>query len=231
MPIGIAPASSRTGFNSATLIRFLEDIHAGAAADVVDSKTSFAERLGQWLGWTDAIALSAALNTGDTTNEASAGPGIPKAARAVVNECLRLHRELMHRIAADDAFPAPDSDQGAAVDFSAYRHSYVAQQRGMSTRIAPMRAQLRSALTAASPRLGQLAALDAVFDAALGGRERQALAVVPVLLERYFERQPPGAPEPIDKSLRRMLQAELELRWQPMAGMLAALGHEGLEAH
>ena len=53
-------AVSRTRFNSAGLVRILAEL---AVADVADPKQTFAERLGEWLDFKDALALYLALNS------------------------------------------------------------------------------------------------------------------------------------------------------------------------
>jgi hypothetical protein len=110
-----------------------------------------------------------------------------------------------------------------------------------------LRAQLRTALTQRSPELARLAAVDAVMEQALGERERTLLSVVPVLLEKRFEHlrlaaqaeaaataDPDSVPPPAEPSagawlatfrqdMHSVLDAELDLRWQPIAGLLEAL--------
>ena len=93
--------------------------------------------------------------------------------------------------------------------------------------------------------MGRLAVLDAVMERALGERERSLLANLPVLLAGHFERlrdgaEPlpddgdgegaqavPGAPGPwldvFRKDMQSVLLAELDIRLQPVEGLLAAL--------
>ncbi|MBS0342442.1 MAG: DUF3348 family protein, partial [Proteobacteria bacterium] len=49
----------RTDFTGPALIRLLARL---TEAEPPGSQQAFADRLSQWLGWTDAISLSAALN-------------------------------------------------------------------------------------------------------------------------------------------------------------------------
>lgn len=128
----------------------------------------------------------------------------------------------------------------AAFDFPTYRRHYVAQQQAMEDRIAPLRARLRRVLACQSPALARLAALDAVMERVLGEPERRLLAGVPALLEQRFARlrteaggngpgdsdAPTSSPHwqaRFQQELDAVLQAELELRWQPISGLLAAL--------
>ena len=135
-------------------------------------------------------------------------------------------------------------------DFSAYRRCYQAHQRVMQARTAPLRAQVREALALQSPALRKLAALDGVLDAALGSRERSLLSTVPALLERRFQHlqrahlgaqartekpdAPEVAPEPppdawlaaFGTALQGVLLAEMDIRLQPVEGLLEALRNE-----
>ena len=95
----------------------------------------------------------------------------------------------------------------------------------------------------ASPRLARLAALDEVFEQALGGREQQGLAALPGLLTRRATALSAALPDEDGEAgdatwpprgwrgqlwaeLQQALQAELDLRLQPLLGLLDALQHE-----
>jgi hypothetical protein len=102
-------------------------------------------------------------------------------------------------------------------------------QREMSLRIAPLRRALRAALAARSADLARLAALDAVFEQALAERERGLLASAPVLVGRRFDQlrgTSDGWLATFHDDFRETLAAELELRLQPLDGLIAALDDE-----
>ena len=101
---------------------------------------------------------------------------------------------------------------------------------------------MRAGLAQRAPALRQLAALDGVLDQALAPRERSLLATVPQLLGRRFEQlhqahrnalstpddparwlQPGAWLHTFCQDMRVVLRAELELRLQPVAGLLEAL--------
>ena len=98
----------------------------------------------------------------------------------------------------------------------------------METGIGAFRAHVRQALAAASPQLARLAALDATLDQLIGGREQRLLSGVPAFLKARFEqlRQTPSDawPAVFEQELRQALLAELDLRLQPVTGMIEALG-------
>jgi hypothetical protein len=94
----------------------------------------------------------------------------------------------------------------------------------METRLAPLRARVRAALSGTSPALRQLAALDAVLEGALLVRERHLLSKVPLWLEQHLERsRRAAAPSDAGPRVQDTLLAELDLRLQPIEGMIEAL--------
>ena len=242
----MARGSPRTSFDSSRLIRALSDL---VSTDATPPRQSFADRLGQWLDFADAIALFSALN-GST--DAAGGPATAEHP-ALRDEFARVRGALLDSINTDGVLtpgkarirlPAPAwhaSTPGAA-DYLPYHRYYLAHQRDMGAAIAPLRASVRAGLAQRAPALRQLAALDGVLDQALAPRERSLLATVPQLLGRHFEQlhqaHRSALPTPDDparwlqpgawlhtfcQDMRLVLRAELELRLQPVAGLLEAL--------
>lgn len=210
--------SGVTGVTSSALIRLLARL---TDVDVAGSKQTFAERLSRWLGWTDAIALSAALNG----SPAQVPSGARVAHDADDGEFARVRDALAKAIAAGG------EPVDTTVGFVPFRRRYHAQQQAMENSIGPLRARLRARLAGRSPTMARLAAVDAVMEQVLGARERALLSSVPVLLEKHFERlrqADAGAAdgEWIDvfrQDMHSVLLAELEIRLQPAAGLLEAL--------
>ncbi len=208
-----------------------------------------ADGLAQWLGWTDAIALSAALD-GAPGADAPLAP----AAAPLDDEAERLRGLLRHAIEADPvlsgapAVPAvrlarsasPAAVAAAAAqaaaepppEFAVYRQRYLARQQAMETAIGASRGGLRDALAARSPALARLAAVDAVMEQALAAREQALLGMLPTRLQKHFERlrheagpeAPPAAWLPaFRRDLQALLLAELDFRLQPLEGLMQAL--------
>ena len=214
-----------TSLNSSPLLRLLAGL---GVAEVAPPALSLAERWSPWLAWTDAITLSAVLGGG-----AAAGPGQAAGVAAAINAVKRLRQELTQAIHSDSGPLAEAPGQtgpasaGAAValyetGLASLRRRYQAQQRAMDERIAPVRAQLRATLTGRGGNLARLAALDAVLDQALAARQRRLLATVPSWLDQHFKRA--SATLPAASALfQRALLAELNLRLQPVEGLLDAL--------
>jgi hypothetical protein len=142
----------------------------------------------------------------------------------------------------------PEAATEADVGYAPYHRRYLDQQRQMALRIDTLRAHIRQAITKVSPQLGQLASVDAVMEQMFGGREKKLLSTVSVLLERRFEhlrkthqlgpgaaqqqddpalwRQPGGWQDVFGKELEEVLLAELELRFQPVVGLIEAFSNE-----
>lgn len=248
----MAQGLPRTRFNTSRLVRALAAL---AVADVADSKQSFADRLGQWLGFNDALALFSALNAG----AAAGGESAAVAPGSVAQDYARVRTTLAEAIAADGVFrpgkarialptPLPNASLEEAADFAPYHRYYLAHQRDMNASIGPLRANVRAGLARRSAALRRLATLDAVMDQALAARERALLATVPGLLAKRFEHlfrmhqaalaetqaaddaqrwmQPGGWLAVFCRDMQAVLLAELELRLQPVAGLIAALEHE-----
>ncbi|MGO4390672.1 DUF3348 domain-containing protein [Variovorax sp. M-6] len=216
--------SRRTGLTGSALIRLLARL---ADTDAPESKQSFADRLSHWLSWTDAISLSAALDGSPSTPP----PGARASGSAEEGECKRVRTALVNAIA---------TPMDTTTDFAPYRRRYLARQQAMEASIGPLRGRLRSRLAAGSPAMARLAAVDAVMEQVLGAHEQRLLATVPALLEKHFtrlrradqatppdeadaERQPGKWLDVFGKDMQGVLLAELDLRFQPLEGLLEAL--------
>jgi hypothetical protein len=224
-------ASQRTVHGGPALIRLLARL---TDVDVPDPGQSLSDRLSQWLGWTDAIALSTALNGGLPAG----APGAHTDGSAEEHECARLRASLAKSIAGDSAFATSRRREGAPTDYAVFRQRYLSLQQTMETGIGSLRGRLRAKLAAGTPGMTRLAMVDAVMEQALAAREHNVLATVPSLLGKHFERLRQAAladASAIDdkapvawldvfrKDMQSVLLAELDVRIQPVEGLLAAL--------
>lgn len=206
--------SQRTDFTGAALIRLLARL---AGTEVPPSRQSFADRLSQWFSWIDAISLSTALsgNIAAVPSSASAGASAEEADAAHVRRALTASIGL--------GVPAADAES----DFTPYRRHCQSRQQAMEVAIGPLRGRLRAALAGRSPDMARLAALDAVMEQVLGVQEHRLLATLPALLEKHFVRlRDAGGDEwraVFQRDLQGVLLAELDIRLQPVEGLLAAL--------
>jgi hypothetical protein len=118
----------------------------------------------------------------------------------------------------------------------------------MEQLIGALRDHVRQALARATPQLRQLAALDAALDKVIAQREQALLSTATALLQKRFEqlrkrhlkdidaaggeddpatwRQAGGWLHAFEKDWRDALLAELELRLEPVAGLIEATGTE-----
>ncbi|MFL9867761.1 DUF3348 domain-containing protein [Paraburkholderia fungorum] len=251
----------RTAFSGPALIRLLARL---TDVDVPESSQSLSDRLSQWLGWTDAIALSSALNN----NPPAVGAGARAFNEAEESECARVRASLANAIVGDSVFAAArrrgpaaqalaqSAPVDAPVDYKVFRQRYLSMQQAMETGVGNLRGRLRAMLATRTPAMAKLAVVDAVMERALSERERNLLAAVPGLLAGHFERlreaeqqtladaeaskddeaatattaaPPVSAVMPgawldtFRKDMQSVLLAELDVRLQPVDGLLAAL--------
>jgi hypothetical protein len=221
--------SQHARFTGPALVRLLARL---AEVDAPASKHGVPERLGQWLGWADAIALSAALNGhAPKAHDVAPSAGRPLAPGTAQAEVARVRTALTKAIEQDTAAPPREALIAPETGFAPFRRAYAAKQQTMELATGTLRSQLRETLTRTSPALARLAAVDAVMEQVVGAQERQLLWRVPSLLERHFERLRDAAgTDPHETWMRRfcreqqaVLLAELDLRLQPAEGLLEAL--------
>ncbi len=237
----MAKASTRAPVLGPAFIRLLARF---GDADLPRTPPVLTERLAQWFDWNRAITLSRALD--NRVPDAVEGAAFDDAQDA---ECARLRRSLLDAIDADIDLAAPRrKDAGAAgidAGYLPYRQHCLAAQRAMQAATGLLRGRLRDMLARQSPAKARLAEVDAVMEAALSPREQALLAVVPTLLGLHYQRlREAGAPDatgadaPDDtpaapttgpwlarfrQDMRTALLAELEIRFHPIDGLLAAL--------
>lgn len=218
----------RSDFSSSRLVRLLGD---WAPLDAEAPGMDVAERLGLWLNAFDAIGVQAAHRTINAiTKAAPAQPADARSSRtpSVEEDYQGVRAALAHAIARE---PLPLAGATPAdATYAPYRQRHLELQRQMEQMIGPLRDHVRQALGQASPRLRQLAALDAALEQVLAPREQMLAPTVPALMERRFEQlrlaQAEGWLEVFGQDWRQALLAELDLRLEPVAGLIEALGNE-----
>jgi hypothetical protein len=243
-------ASQRTAASSGpALIRLLARL---TDVEVAESSQSLSDRLSQWLGWTDAIGLSTALS-GNPPVVAPGARAFGSAeesecARVRASLTSTIARETTLSAANRRGSPrarAQAAPTEAAVDYAVFRQQYQSIQQTMDTDIGNLRGRLRAMLAARTPAMARLAVVDAIMERALSPRERSLLAGVPGMLAGHFDRLRLAA-EPASladaeaagesaavkagtwqnvfrKDMQSVLLAELDVRFQPVEGLLAAL--------
>lgn len=232
--------SLRSNFTSSRLVRLLGD---WVPLDAPASGMDFAERMSLWFNAFDAIRLQGVHQSIRGMQAPAPGqPPDPGPALALAEHLQRVRATLAQAIQQGVA------DGADAPGYAPYHRRHLELQRRMELAIAPLRDQVRQALGRASRRLRQLAALDAAFEEMLAPREQLLLPVAAALLQQRFEqlrlahrqeREAAGQPDdPADWSRaggwlqafgqdwRQALLAELELRLEPVAGLIDALSNE-----
>ena len=237
-------APQRTSFRGPTFIRLLARL---TDVDVSPSRQSLSDRLGQWLDWTHAVALSTSLDG----KPSAVGFDVPTFGSDEENECARVRASLASTIAGDRAF-AKEGGANEAADYSVFRQRYLAIQRSMQAATGNVRSRLRDMLAQKTADMARLADVDAVMERVLSPREQALLAHVPALLGDHFERLrqaeqkaladaqvaevapvvTPGAwLDVFRQDVQSVLLAELDVRFHPVEGLLAALRATSLRNH
>jgi hypothetical protein len=213
------PMPVSMGLNGSALVGLLNQL---GLAERPAAPPSFVDGMGRWLGWKEAIPLSAVLQAPPPV-AATLRRGASSALAALEREVARVQAALTRAI-DDDAELAQEDGSS----FLPFRRRCFELQQAMEAAIGPLRVQARAAVARTAP---QLAALDAVLAGAVGARETPLLALLPTLLDKHFTRLRPAQPGPHDRrwlatfrhDMQRLLLAELELRLQPTLGLLDTL--------
>jgi hypothetical protein len=186
----------------------------------------FAERLSLWLNAFDAIRLQSAhqaIRSIRTVAAPEAGRGRPGRATDLAGDLRRLRATLAAAIA--QAFEADP-----ASGYAPWQQRHLELQRQTTLLLGPLREHAREVLARTSPGLRQLAALDATLDEMLAAREQDLLPSVGTLLQRrHAQLRADGRLEDFPNQWRRALLAELDLRLEPVTGLVEALGHASLD--
>ncbi|WP_312709055.1 DUF3348 family protein [Stenotrophomonas sp.] len=200
-------------------LRLLARLSDGATPATSPALT---DRLGQWVDWSRAVALSAALD-GRLPEPAEAAETLDD----LLADCTQAEASLLASLNEDaEAERLLDLAEAAATaNFASLRQRYLVLQRAMQTATGRLRGRLRDQLVQKAPELARLAEIDAVMEQTLSPREQALLATAPAVLGARFERVhgQPGWRAPFRNDMRSLLLAELELRFHPIQGLLAAL--------
>jgi hypothetical protein len=219
----------RSTFGSSTLVRLMGE---GVPVDDEASSMDFAERLSLWVSAFDAIGVQASLQgirALATAPTAQAAPGRGSRPPDLAEDFRQARAVLAKAIAQDPRSLEPaDGADGADAGFAPYHRRHLELQRQMEQMVGALRDHVRQAVSRRSPRLRQLAALDATLEPLLATREQMLLPKAAALLKARFEqlRATEDGPAAFARHWQDALLAELDLRLEPVAGLIAALGNE-----
>lgn len=244
----MAKAPHRTPVPGPAFIRLLACL---TDADVPQSHQGLSDRLSQWIDWTRAIALSRALD-GKVPAAAIDAPGFDatveneyaRVRASLTNAITGDPESPPARQRGDKHGHAGEGGAQAAADYTVFHQRYLSLQQAMQTATGRLRGRLRDMLAQQSADMARLAEVDAAMELTLSPREQTLLAAVPALLGKHFERLHPAGQEPLAdtppsegapaaapgawlgvfrKDMQNVLLAELDVRFQPIEGLLAAL--------
>lgn len=243
----MAKALQRTPLAAPAFIRLIARL---GDAGLSTSGVPLADRLSGWIDWTRAVALSKALDgrlpppAGDATVSGTGEAQEYARVRAALVDAIALDVDPGAR-KQNAATLRADEGTDTTIAFLPFRERYRDLQQAMQAAAGKLRGRLRDQLGSASPDLARLAEVDAIMEMTLTPREHALLASVPTLLGRYFERlsaqaqasrdaetlapsadtrgASPDWSEQFQQDMRELLLAELDLRFQPVEGLLSAL--------
>jgi hypothetical protein len=203
-----------------------------------------AERLSQWLGAMDAVRLNAALHAIEA-HAASANGGVKKLDQDVLHvryeQGLGELQTLVASISAPEPAPRGRAARLAVLPvqaveapvFAAQQKRYLLVQQQLAGKVAQLRARIRQALAKGSRQLQQLVALDEVMEQMLGVQEQKLWAGLMVFLERRWQYQsakaaalPAVGLRAFEQDMQALLGAEMQVRLQPVAGLVEAAKNE-----
>lgn len=236
-------AQTQTHANPSRLVQLLAEL---VGADTAASDKLITERLGQLFDLPGSIRLSSVLDkpaavpaqTAVSPQEARAE--FLRARTAIISSALRSFLPGGGSIRL--RFPAiatrEDFEEAATAD--ALLAFYAAQQRDIDFRIRNLQAATRDTVAGFSPRLAQLAALDAALGDPLAAHNRRFFSAVCSLLGKHVENlideyHQAASADPRDEKLwaatlarlrsdmQGLLLAEIETRLQPALGLIEAL--------
>lgn len=244
----MAKAPQRTPVPGPVFIRLLARL---TDVDVPQSSHALSDRLSQWIDWNRAVALSRALDgnvsaaAADVASFDSAVEDEYARARASLANAIADDLESPSvRPRADGHSCTDGGGADAMVDYAWFHQRYLAIQRAMQAATGRLRGRLRDMLAQRSADMARLAEVDAVMELTLSSREQTLLAAVPKLLGEHFARlqraeqksladmqlsgnAPVATPgewlRVFRKDMQAVLLAELDVRFQPIEGLLAAL--------
>ncbi len=147
----------------------------------------FAERTSLWVGPLEAIRLQAAHQP-VPARDAGAEPATARAApiRSLAEDVQRVHGVLARAIAQDPLALANLKPTDPEFGYAPFRQRHLELQRQMEPMTGALRDHLRQAVGRLSPRLRQLAELDAALEHVLAAHEQKLLPASAALLERRF---------------------------------------------
>ena len=160
----------------------------------------------------------------------------------VLSERKRVIRSIIDSFSLNDGDAptrVPSLASGVRAEalksFEPYQRFYITHQMELAVAVRGMRDRVRVSASSTAPELAQLVELDRMLDESLEAQTRKLFAVMPKLLNQRFNqiradagRANGGNDElswvlPFHDDMRELLLAELDVRLQPVFGLLEAI--------
>lgn len=186
------------------------------------------ERLGRLFGLADTMALDTALARRGNDSHCAATP-----IDNLINDMIVARRALHEKIRQYPNSPVAEaSEPETELNADVLINRWLLLHRKVAATANQLRDRVRKAMTAAGGDLARLAALDAVFDHTMAAYASQGFGQVTRAVEQQINRlfEPAGTNNEHPATSRHqiftqaqfLLRAELDLRLEPVLGLLEA---------
>jgi len=233
------------------LVRLLTDM---SVAKVSPSELNLAEHLGRLIGVSDSIALSRSLNSLPASQASMIVDSVEAVREEILIGRQQMMQIIVKSFAASPegtGIQAPSVNTGTRAEalqtYEPYQRFYSMHQAEMAGSVQRLRIRVRSTIAGFSTELHKLAELDRILSDILAGHTQKLFNVTPILLESRFKEllaahlekaggvhnsEPPQWLTPGEwlelfyKEMQELLLAELDVRLQPIFGLLEALNEQ-----
>ena len=220
------------------LVRCLSEL---SVSDVQVTHNKFAEKLGNLVDLSGSIALSQALKNLSSRTLSGADQTADVLQSDFLDQRMALIQSINRNFSSGTGFllfraqrNKLNSDVTEAVKYQVYQRFYLSQQNTLGSKVHALHSHVRDAIVGHSPKLMSLAALDRAMSDCLSEQTRKSFSVVPSLLAKRFnflqtESMTANWLDTFQHEMQQVLLAELEVRLQPVIGLIEALNQENQE--
>lgn len=215
--------------------KLLQILAQSGAPHTDDPLPCCGERLGRLFGLSNTLALDSAIAFRVRQPGMNQGPVIER----LTQELANTRRALIRKISSYGSEVEPTDSE----DFEPYLNAWLALQRRVVAASRQFRDKARKVMKDHNQNLARLAELDSAFDHAMAGYTSQCFSYIPKVLEQRFqalvqaqqtssERSHETGIAPGDclhrycEEAQNLLLAELDVRLEPVLGLLEACHNE-----
>lgn len=244
-------SSVPVSLNESRLVRFLADLEV---SDVAVSHKNFTARLGGLIGLSASITLSTVLEKLPARAFEPRVVSTEVVKEQFLHEQKEIVQYLIEHFVSSEAstriklpVPKAGAQREELMDYEPYQRFYAIRQREMASRVQRLRVDVRESVSGLSPELAQLSVLDTALDEMFSQHSQKSFSAIPRLLEKRFRHlldehqqayigqetddperwvQAGGWLEKFYVEMQGLLLAELDVRLQPVLGLVEALNNE-----